>query len=81
MVEILLEARSVADENIANECRRRDVRTQFPRIAATRPKCESVVSLRQDYRKLIDLSRKCPGRDHQKRAEVILQHDRDLMCL
>ena len=38
MVEILLEARFVADEKIANECRQRHVRTQFPRVAATHPK-------------------------------------------
>ena len=66
MAKVLLETRSVAYVEIENECRQRDVRKQFPRVATTHPKYENVISLRRDCRKLKDLSRKYSGRGHQK---------------
>ena len=81
MAEVLLEARSLANMQIAHECQQHQIHTQFPRMARTHPKYESLGPLRQTYRKLRDLSRKYQGRDHQERAEAILRQAWELVRL
>ena len=81
MLEVLLEARPIADMEIIKECRQRQLHEQFPRIASKHQKYESLAPLRQTYRKLKDLSRKYSERDHQERAEVILRQAWDLVRL
>ena len=81
MTQVLHEAHAVAELQVENECRRLGVIKQFPRLATTHSKYEAVMSLRPSYRRLKDLARKYPDRDHLKRAGVILQQAQDLMNL
>ena len=80
LAQVLLEAHSLADMQVENECRKLGVVKQFPRLPPAHPKYQMVMSLRPAYRRLKDLARKYPDRDHLKKAGAILQQAWDLMC-
>ena len=81
MAQVLHEGHAIVELQVENECLRLGIIKQFPRLATTHPKYEAVMLFRSSYRKLKDLARKYPNRDHLKRAGVILQQALDLMKL
>ena len=78
---VLHEVRGLVNTHIAHACKQHQVHTNFPRRARTHPSYESLEPLRQSYRKLKDLARTYPQRDHLERAGVILRQAWELVSL
>lgn len=79
MVQILTEARAIAKTEIEKECQQRHLFESFPSITRKHPKFDMVVPLKRPYLKLRDAARKCPRKNHQAQAQLILRQAWDLV--